>query len=281
MVWFFIEKRPYPYDEKAGSMYRLANLARAQLRQLMSIRPVLTLHLAMGSAFLCIAAALGLVSSWVGGRAWFLVWPASALVLVGLGYLRLGSWVTGKRQDGTFTWHAALLLMPYLAAAELAWYAVRVLGQDEPWREVARGLYLGRRVQHWELPARVGLVLDMTAEFVEPVEVRSGRIYLCVPTLDGAPPDVERLAQALTRVLPFEGNVYVHCAAGYGRSAMAMAVLLVGRGIARDLDHAIELMQRERARVRLRTTQRRSAERVLARLRELSASAARRTEQST
>jgi protein-tyrosine phosphatase len=249
----------------------LANLARAQLRQLISLRPVLTLHLAMGASFLCIAAALGAVSSWLGGRALFLVWPAAALLLVGAGYVGLGSWVTGKRADGTFRWHTALVLMPYLAAAELAWYAVRVLGQDEPWREVARGLYLGRRVQHWELPARVGLVLDMTAEFVEPLEVRSGRLYLCVPTLDGAPPDSELLARALVKVLPFQGNVYVHCAAGYGRSAMAMAVLLVGRGIARDLDHAIELMRRERARVRLRTSQRRRAEQVLARLRELDA----------
>jgi protein-tyrosine phosphatase len=146
---------------------------------------------------------------------------------------------------------------------------VRVLGHEEPWQEIVRGLFLGRRVQHWELPARIGLVLDMTAEFVEPVEVRCGRRYLCVPTLDGAVPDVERLAQALAQVLPFQGNIYVHCAAGYGRSAMAMAVLLAGRGIARDIDHAIELMQAERRRVRLRTTQRRSAERVLARLREL------------
>jgi protein-tyrosine phosphatase len=262
-------------------MARLANLARAQLRQLVSLRPVLTLHLAMGAAFLCIAAALAGVSSWVGGRAWFLVWPAAALLLVGAGYMGLGSWVTGKRRDGTFRWHAALLVMPYLAAAELAWYAVRVLGQDEPWREVARGLYLGRRVQHWELPARVGVVLDMTAEFVEPPEVRSGRVYLCVPTLDGAPPDAEQLAQALARVLPFQGNVYIHCAAGYGRSAMAMAVLLVGRGIARDLDHAIHLMRRERARVRLRTSQRRRAEQVLARLRELSSHGPRAPQNST
>jgi protein-tyrosine phosphatase len=102
-----------------------------------------------------------------------------------------------------------------------------------------------------------------------------------VPTLDGAPPDVELLARALAKVLPFQGNVYVHCAAGYGRSAMAMAVLLVGRGIAGDLDHAIELIRRERARVRLRTSQRRRAEQVLARLRELIAAADVRPVQST
>jgi protein-tyrosine phosphatase len=177
--------------------------------------------------------------------------------------------VIGKRPNGTFRWHSALALMPYLAAAELAWYAVRVLGQEQPWQEVAHGLYLGRRVQHWELPPRVGFVLDMTAEFVEPEEVREGRRYVCVPTLDGAGPDVEGLARAAHQLLSFQGSVYVHCAAGYGRSATAMAVLLVARGLARDVDQAIEIMRAARPRVRLRTTQRRIAERTLARLSEL------------
>ena len=223
----------------------------------------------MGLSFLGIAAVLVLVTGLVGGRSWVLAWPAASLLVVGVGYVGVGAVVTGKRTNGTFTWHAALLLMPYLAAAELAWYAVRVLGQEEPWHEVSRGLFLGRRVQHWELPARIGLVLDMTAEFVEPEEVRSGRRYLCVPTLDGAAPNVERLARALLEVLPFPGNVYVHCAAGYGRSATAMAVLLVARGLARDVDHAIEVMRGTRPRVRLRTTQRCTAQRVLDRIAEL------------
>ncbi|HEX6240336.1 MAG TPA: hypothetical protein VFZ61_05565 [Polyangiales bacterium] len=231
---------------------------------------MLTLHLAMGLSFLGIALGLVLVTGLVGGRSWVLAWPATSLLVVGFGYVGLGAAVTGKRGNGTFTWHAALLLMPYLAAAELAWYAVRVLGQEEPWQEVSRGLFLGRRVQHWELPARVGVVLDMTAEFVEPEEVRSGRRYLCVPTLDGAAPNVERLARAIVELLPFPGNVYVHCAAGYGRSATAMAVLLVARGLARDVDQAIALMRAARPRVRLRTTQRRTAERVLQRVAELS-----------
>lgn len=240
------------------------------LRQLTTAFPVLTLHLAMGLAFCFIALALGVVPGLFGGRTWLLAWPALSLLWVGSGYVWLGPGVIGKRPNGTLRWHAALLLMPYLAAAELAWYAVRVLGHEEPWHEVARGLYLGRRVQHWELPSRVGFVLDMTAEFVEPEEVREGRRYVCVPTLDGAAPDVEGLARATVQALSFQGNLYVHCAAGYGRSATAMAVLLVARGLARDVDGAIAIMRAARPRVRLRTTQRRIAERALARLSELS-----------
>jgi protein-tyrosine phosphatase len=239
------------------------------LRQLTIAFPVLTLHLAMGLAFCGIALALAVVPGLFGGRTWLMAWPALSMLWVGVGYVWLGPVVIGKRTNGTFVWPAALLLMPYLAAAELAWYAVRVLGHDEPWQEVAHGLYLGRRVQHWELPSRVGFVLDMTAEFVEPEEVREGRRYVCVPTLDGAAPDVEQLARATFELLSFQGNVYVHCAAGYGRSATAMAVLLVARGLAQDLDHAIAIMQTARPRVRLRTTQRRHAQRVLTRLSEL------------
>lgn len=239
------------------------------VRALTRAFPVLTLHLAMGAAFLVIAALLAVVPGLFGGRTWLLAWPAASLIVVGVGYMGVGPRVMGKRPNGTFAWPAALLLMPYLAAAELAWYAVRVLGEDEPWQEVSRELFLGRRVQHWELPARVALVIDMTAEFVEPEEVRTGRSYLCVPTLDGAAPDVERLSRAIASVLWFPGNIYVHCAAGYGRSATAMAVLLVARGLARDVDDAIAQMRAMRPRVRLRTTQRRVAERAIRRVREL------------
>ncbi|HEY6880234.1 MAG TPA: hypothetical protein VI299_19555, partial [Polyangiales bacterium] len=137
---------------------------------------------------------------------------------------------------------------------------VRVLGGEEPWHEVSRGLYLGRRVQHWEAPARIGLVLDMTAEFVEPVELRTGRRYVCVPTFDASAPPPLLLADAIEGILSYQGTIYVHCAAGHGRSAMAMAVLMVARGVADDLDDAIARMQRARTRVNLRTTQRRVAQ---------------------
>ncbi|MFT3921168.1 MAG: protein-tyrosine phosphatase family protein [Myxococcales bacterium] len=247
-------------------MERLSAIARSQIRQLTQLWPALTMHLAMAVLFLCVAVLFGALTGFVGGLTWILVWPAFSLVIVAYGYLVAGPAVLGKQADGTLYWPHALLLMPYFSAAECAWYLVRVLGREDPWHEVARGLYLGRRVQHWELPARVGLVLDMTAEFVEPIEVRSDRVYVCVPALDASVPSVEALVSGIERVASFEGNIYVHCAAGHGRSAMAMAVLLVARGIAQDLDHAVDLMRQARPRVKLRTTQRKVALAALARL---------------
>jgi protein-tyrosine phosphatase len=247
-------------------MPNLRATARTQLRKLTQLWPVLTMHLAMALLFLFVAVVFAALTGFVGGLTWILVWPAFALVVVAIGYIFVGPAVLGKQADGTLYWPHALLLMPYFSAAEVAWYLVRVLGREEPWNEVARGFYLGRRVQHWELPARIAVVLDMTAEFVEPPEVRTGRTYVCVPALDASVPRVEALVRAIERIASLEGNIYVHCAAGHGRSAMAMAVLLVVRGVARDLDHAIEIMQRARPRVKLRTTQRKVALAALERL---------------
>jgi protein-tyrosine phosphatase len=248
-------------------MPRLTAIARTQLRQLTRTYPVLTMHLAMSLLFVGVAVTFAALTGFVGGLTWILAWPAVSLIVVAFGYMHAGPAVLGKQADGTLSWTHALLLMPYFSAAECAWYIVRVLGAEEPWHEVAPGLYLGRRAQHWELPARVGLVLDMTAEFVEPIEVRSGRSYVCVPALDASVPSVEALVAAIVEVSAFKGNIYVHCAAGHGRSAMAMAVLLVVRGIAEDLAAAEELMRRVRPRVKLRTTQRKVAQSAIALLR--------------
>lgn len=240
-------------------MARIPSRARARLRQLTTAWPALTMHLAMGVMFLCLAILFGALTGLVGGATWILVWPAFSLVVVGLGYVWLGPGVLGKQPDGTLAWYCALLLMPYFGAAEFAWYLVRVLGDEEPWHEVSHGLFLGRRVQHWELPARIGLVLDLTAEFVEPQELRTGRKYFCLPTFDASAPEPSLLAEAIARIAPYQGNIFVHCAAGHGRSAMAMAVLMVARGVACDLDDAVAKMCVARTRVQLRTTQKRVA----------------------
>ena len=98
-------------------MNRLLPFARVQLRRLTLWWPALTMHVAMGSMFLCLAILLGALSGVVGGFTWVLAWPAFSLVVVGLGYVWLGPWVLGKQADGTLAWYTALLLMPYFRAA--------------------------------------------------------------------------------------------------------------------------------------------------------------------
>ena len=72
-------------------------------------------------------------------------------------------------------------------------------------------------------------------------------VFLLMSTSCGGDDDeavLDQLADA-------EGPLYVHCAAGHGRSAMLAATLLVRRGHAEDVDAAVALMQRARPGVRL------------------------------
>lgn len=220
---------------------------------------MLTMHLAMGIVFLCLAVLFAASVGWFGGITWVLVWPAFSLIVVGSGYVWVGPGVIGKRPDGTIPWYTALPVMPYLGVAQLAWWGVRVMGDEDAYNEVAPGLYLGRRLNHWEMPPRLRVVIDMTAELIEPHEVRRDARYLCLPTLDGAATSPQALAALIRGVVHAQGHVFVHCAAGHGRSAMALAVLMVARGEASDVDDAVAKMRAARPRVRLRTTQRRVA----------------------
>ena len=57
-------------------MQRFASLARAQVVKLTGIWPVLTMQLAMGVAFLCLAVLFAAFTGRYGGVTWLLLWPA-------------------------------------------------------------------------------------------------------------------------------------------------------------------------------------------------------------
>lgn len=49
--------------------------------------------------------------------------------------------------------------------------------------------------------------------------------------------------------------VYIHCAHGHGRSATVMAAAFIASGLAKDAVEAVDIMRRERPRVRLNKRQ--------------------------
>ena len=126
------------------------------------------------------------------------------------------------------------------------------------------GVFVGRRLPLTDLPPGVGVVVDLTSEFAAPscVRTREGK-YVCLPTLDGHAPSARALRALLDEVADNEGPLYVHCAAGHGRSAMLAATLLVRRGHAADVDEAMALMRKSRPAVRLMPAQRRRAQQAL------------------
>ena len=71
-----------------------------------------------------------------------------------------------------------------------------------------------------------------------------------------------RRCRALVEVARFDGPIYVHCAAGHGRSATLAAAVLVERGSAPDMLAAERMMKGARPTVRLSSEQRRLARRL-------------------
>lgn len=122
------------------------------------------------------------------------------------------------------------------------------------YHEVAPNLWLGLRLRAWELPEFITLVVDLTCEYTRHRQWTCA--YLCVPTLDDAVPDRAQYERAIVRVVNWSGPVYVHCAAGAGRSALLAAGVLLRRGLAATPAAAEAMLRERRAVVHLQPGQR-------------------------
>jgi protein-tyrosine phosphatase len=192
----------------------------------------------------------------VEGWAWLLLWPALSFLLVAAAYAGLGPGIFGKSDTGRLAWWATLLLLPFLVLTWTSWHFMRRFSRQPCCHEVAPGLWLGRRPLGHDLPAGVVLVVDLTAEFFVARGVRAGRDYLALPTLDGTAPDEARARAVLAQLAEHPGPVYIHCAAGYGRSALLAAAVLLWRGLAADDRDAEARLRQVRPGVRLLPAQR-------------------------
>jgi len=207
----------------------------------------------LGLLFLLVGGGYVALGWKLGGVAGVPVtWLGASCLWVGLAYVVNRPQLLGKRLDGG-RHRAALLLWPFLASVWLAWRLRRWVAEP-PWHEIAPGLFLGRRARRDELPPGTALIVDLAAEL--PLSKCDGVAYRGLPTLDGGAPDDAAFLSAVREISAFQGNVFIHCAAGRGRSAMLLAGVLIDRGLAAGLDDAVALMRRQRPRVRLTRVQR-------------------------
>ena len=220
-------------------------------------RSQLALHGTRFGIMLCVLGlALATAAIWLGGPALLVLWPATSVFVVGLGYLFLGPAVFGKRADGQLAPLPLALLFPYHVAA---WIRLRWNARDgrPPFDLVAPGIYLGRRlVDASQLPKDVRLVVDLTAEFRVTRGVDGHYEYLALPTLDTTVPSYDAFARLASQTAAHAGPVYIHCAAGYGRSAAVAAAVLIARGLAGDVDDAQAQLRAARPKVWLHPGQR-------------------------
>jgi hypothetical protein len=207
-----------------------------------------------------------MAAAWVeSGPAWIVAWPALSVALVGIGYLGLGPRVFGKRADGSIAPLNLVLLFPYHVAAWLRLRLDALRAKEDAFNEVAPGVFLGRRLTDAsELPSGVAAVVDLTAEFRATPGVRERCAYRTLPTLDTSAPDYTTFADLVRWAAAQDGAVYVHCAAGHGRSAAFAAAMLVLRGHASDARAAEAKLREARPRVWLHAAQRRVVEQLVA-----------------
>lgn len=215
-----------------------------------------------GGMFFLMGVLLILFAATRGGYWWWLLWPAVSLLAAGLAYLWLGPVVFGKTPEGTRRLVSRLILLPYCGANWFGWRVLRFMVKEDCWNEAAPNLYIGRRAYVHELPPNVGVIVDLTAEFIEPITVRAGRIYRSLPILDAHTPHRDDDVLALVNELALcPDSIYVHCAEGHGRAALIVAFLLIARGNAPDAETALSHLKSVRPRVKLRPHQRVALER--------------------
>jgi protein-tyrosine phosphatase len=210
--------------------------------------------------FIFIAFAIAYPAFQRGGAVWLMAWPALSFMLAGLAYAGLGPRVFGKRLDGTLSPVWLPMSLPFLMVVWSLWHARRAISRSSCVHEVAPGLWLGRRLGPHELPEGVTTVVDLTAEFWEPADVRIGRRYICLPTLDATCSDEREFRQVLDHIAATKETVFIHCAQGLGRSASLAAALLIQKGLASDVADAERRLAASRPGVRLTPCQRRLVE---------------------
>jgi protein-tyrosine phosphatase len=178
----------------------------------------------------------------IGRWGWLLLWPATSLALVAVAYVR-GSVDLFHKRDGRLSHSAWVVHWPYLIAQRISW-RTQSCGRTAC-SELTPGIWIGRRPgrRDCEELKRRGVVstLDLTAELSEWPGLR-GEGYYNLPILDLTLPALATLerAAAIIAEASRHGGVYVHCAIGYGRTAVVAAAYLLASGRAGDVQSALE-----------------------------------------
>ena len=224
-----------------------------------------------------------------------LMWPALVYALVVYFYAfdgTIGAHLMGKATStGQNSVFSLIFFSPFLCTSWIVWWFRHtfVHFREQPYNNIAPGIFLGRyptyrrsedKVWWWPCAfplaegaaadaARRGAgatecgvgVVDMCAEFPaqrDIVKQARGK-YRCLPCLDGdMPADVPAFVAMCKEVAAWgsEQPVYVHCANGRGRSACVVAMVLVLRGLATDIESAWAMIRQERPQCNIGSSQR-------------------------
>lgn len=212
-----------------------------------------------GTMFLCIAIGI-LRTSFFYPWGWVLWWPAFSVACVSMAYFIGSSEPLGKH-NGMRPISSSLFLFPYLIFAYSVWTLQVLFSKESAFDVVNDSLIVARRLHSSEYPEGVTLICDLTAEFCDPFVIRKLDAYYPAPILDGGtlmPYELTFLVRELA--LQPGGRLLIHCANGHGRTGMVAAAWLIGYGFAKNVDEALEQLQKVRPGIHLRTLQRKAVE---------------------
>jgi protein-tyrosine phosphatase/membrane-associated phospholipid phosphatase len=203
-------------------------------------------------------AAAALIAIWasLAYRPWtgILLWPALAFTLTSAAYFGLGPSIYGKT-NGRLPLSTRLMFAPSLLGQHLSLLYYRK--RCDAWNPITPHVWIGAQLnRHEASEARkenVTAVLDLTAEFSE-ISIFRELDYHNIPILDLTAPNLEQLRAAVGFISQRaeRGVVYVHCKAGYSRSAAVVGAYLLASGHAVTVEEATGLLRKARPTIVIR-----------------------------
>jgi membrane-associated phospholipid phosphatase len=189
-------------------------------------------------AFACLLRPVGLL----------ILSPAAPLGILAAWYLGAGAGAYDKRH-GRLGLLTHVIFWPVLLGQRMSllWYARR----SAAWNVLSEQVWIGRHLTVEEscraIAGGVRAVVDVANEFAEPGPL-VGMRYLSLPVLDLTAPTITQL-RAAAEFIDQEaagGIVYIHCKAGYSRTAAVAGAWLMHSGRAGSAAEAMETLRRVR-----------------------------------
>lgn len=213
-------------------------------------RPRLPVKRNLRIGFYYFAGACACAALTCSGWPWtgILLWPVAALAITATAYWGLGPAIYGK-ENGRLPLSTRVLLAPCVFGQ---WLSLRYYRrQGNAWDKLTPNVWIGARLSTREAQTArrqgVTAVLDLTCEFSEN-KVFRGLAYQNLPVLDLTELDASQLSAAVDFISQNDarGVVYVHCKAGYSRSAAAAGAYLLASGQAKTVEECFTMMRRAR-----------------------------------
>jgi protein-tyrosine phosphatase len=177
------------------------------------------------------------------------------LGIVAAAYFGLGPGIY-RKTGGRLPLSTQFVMAPVLIGQHLSLAHYR--SQCRAWNELTPGLWIGRVLRETEAEAAIAqgvtAVLDLTTEFSEPAPFRAAN-YRNLPILDLTTPNQDQLAEAVAFIVDeaARGLVYVHCKAGYSRTAAVAGAYLLASGEAATVEEAIARLREVRPTIVVRS----------------------------